>query len=148
MYTNKLKVALGTMLSAVSIASIGSFVVACQNPTDKWDTTITINNAWVNDGFFKNLDYNSGAVTEGEKSKAFIDLLTKRFNEFKNQDEEAKKHKDVKFEIKVDFDKKTYFSKLEKNDSNNDVYITNYSYYLDNVWDASSGSLKKIYHLN
>ncbi|WFQ95756.1 ABC transporter substrate-binding protein [Mycoplasma feriruminatoris] len=143
MYTNKLKVALGTMLSAVSIASIGSFVVACQNPTDKWDTTITINNAWVNDGFFKNLDYNSGAVTEGEKSKAFIDLLTKRFNEFKNQDEEAKKHKDVKFEIKVDFDKKTYFSKLEKNDSNNDVYITNYSYYLDNVWDASSGSLKK-----
>ncbi|WFQ94930.1 ABC transporter thiamine pyrophosphate-binding lipoprotein p37/Cypl [Mycoplasma feriruminatoris] len=143
MYTNKLKVALGTMLSAVSIASIGSFVVACQNPTDKWDTTITINNAWVNDGFFKNLDYNSGAVTEGEKSKAFIDLLTKRFNEFKNQDEEAKKHKDVKFEIKVDFDKKGYFSKLEKNDSNNDVYITNYSYYLDNVWDASSGSLKK-----
>ncbi|WFQ89936.1 ABC transporter thiamine pyrophosphate-binding lipoprotein p37/Cypl [Mycoplasma feriruminatoris] len=143
MYTNKLKVALGTMLSAVSIASIGSFVVACQNPTDKWDTTITINNAWVNDGFFNKLDYDTGAVTEGQKSKEFVDLLTKRFNEFKNQDEEAKKHKDVKFEIKVDFDKKTYFSKLEKNDSNNDVYITNYSYYLDNVWDAGSNSLKK-----
>ncbi|WFQ93274.1 ABC transporter substrate-binding protein [Mycoplasma feriruminatoris] len=143
MYTNKLKVALGTMLSAVSIASIGSFVVACQNPTDKWDTTITINNAWVNDGFFSDLNYDTGAVTEGQKSKEFVELLTKRFNEFKNKDEEAKKHKDVKFEIKVDFGKKDYFSKLEKNDSNNDVYITNYSYYLDNVWDAGSSSLKK-----
>nr|VZR97148.1 hypothetical protein MF5293_00179 [Mycoplasma feriruminatoris] len=83
MYTNKLKVALGTMLSAVSIASIGSFVVACQNPTDKWDTTITINNAWVNDGFLKKIDENGKVVSEGELSNKFLQLLGERFNELK-----------------------------------------------------------------
>ncbi|WFQ91577.1 High affinity transport system protein p37 [Mycoplasma feriruminatoris] len=143
MYTNKLKVALGTMLSAVSIASIGSFVVACQNPTDKWDTTITINNAWVNDGFLKKIDENGKVVSEGELSNKFLQLLGERFNELKNKNEETKKFKDVKFEIKVDDDKKSYFSKLEKNDRDNDVYIANYSYYLNNVWDASAKSLKK-----
>ncbi|QVK01808.1 ABC transporter substrate-binding protein [Mycoplasma mycoides subsp. capri] len=142
MYTNKLKVALGTMLSAVSIASVGSFVVACQTK-EGWDTTITINNSWVNDGFFSKLDHNTGAVTPGEKSKEFIELLTKKFNDLKNQDEATKKFKDVKFDIKVDLDKKTYFSKLEKNDSENDVYIANYSYYLSNVWDANKKALKK-----
>ncbi|QQY78070.1 ABC transporter substrate-binding protein [Mycoplasma mycoides subsp. capri] len=129
MYTNRLKVALGTMLSAVSIGSISSFVVACQTK-EGWDTTITINNSWVNDGFFNKLDYDTGAITAGEKSKAFIELLTKKF-------------KDVKFDIKVDFDKKTYFSKLEKNDSENDVYIANYSYYLSNVWNNKTKSLNK-----
>ncbi|WP_434325668.1 ABC transporter thiamine pyrophosphate-binding lipoprotein p37/Cypl [Mycoplasma leachii] len=142
MYTNRLKVALGTMLSAVSIGSISSFVVACQTK-ESWDTTITINNSWINDGFFSNLDYNTGAVTAGDKSKAFIELLTKKFNELKNKDEATKKFKDVKFDIKVDFDKKTYFSKLEKNDSENDVYIANYSYYLSNVWDVNKKTLKK-----
>ncbi|QVK06652.1 ABC transporter thiamine pyrophosphate-binding lipoprotein p37/Cypl [Mycoplasma mycoides] len=142
MYTNKLKVALGTMLSAVSIASVGSFVVACQTK-EGWDTTITINNSWVNDGFFSKLDYDTGAITPGDKSKKFIELLTKKFNDLKNQDEATKKFKDVKFDIKVDFDKKTYFSKLEKNDSENDVYIANYSYYLSNVWDNKTKSLNK-----
>ncbi|QVJ95327.1 ABC transporter thiamine pyrophosphate-binding lipoprotein p37/Cypl [Mycoplasma mycoides] len=142
MYTNKLKVALGTMLSAVSIASVGSFVVACQTK-ESWDTTITINNSWVNDGFFSELNSDTGAVTPSEKSKAFIELLTKKFNDLKNQDEATKKFKDVKFDIKVDFDKKKYFSKLEKNDSENDVYIANYSYYLSNVWDANKKALKK-----
>ncbi|EXU60631.1 ABC transporter thiamine pyrophosphate-binding lipoprotein p37/Cypl [Mycoplasma mycoides] len=152
MYTNKLKVALGTMLSAVSIASVGSFVVACQNTgkdpnqpqvAAKWDSKITINNGWVNDGFFSKLDSNTGAVTPSEKSKKFIELLSQRFNELKNKDEEARKFEDVKFDIKVDLNKKSYYSKLEKNDSENDVYITNYSYYLDNVWDARNNTLKK-----
>ncbi|QVK02650.1 ABC transporter thiamine pyrophosphate-binding lipoprotein p37/Cypl [Mycoplasma mycoides] len=142
MYTNKLKVALGTMLSAVSIASVGSFVVACQTK-EGWDTTITINNSWVNDGFFSKSDYETGAVTAVDKSKAFIELLTRKFNDLKNQDESTKKFKDVKFDIKVDSDKKTYFSKLEKNDSENDVYIANYSYYLSNVWDDNKKALKK-----
>ncbi|QVK09508.1 ABC transporter thiamine pyrophosphate-binding lipoprotein p37/Cypl [Mycoplasma mycoides] len=142
MYTNKLKVALGTMLSAVSIASVGSFVVACQTK-EGWDTTITITNSSVNDGFFSKLDYETGAVTAVDKSKAFIELLTRKFNDLKNQDESTKKFKDVKFDIKVDSDKKTYFSKLEKNDSENDVYIANYSYYLSNVWDANKKALKK-----
>ncbi|WFQ90756.1 ABC transporter substrate-binding protein [Mycoplasma feriruminatoris] len=143
MYTNKLKVALGTMLSAVSIASIGSFVVACQNPTDKWDTTITITNGGVNDGFLKQFDKDGKVISTGELSNKFLQLLGQRFNELKNKDEETKKFKDVKFEIKVDEDTDRYFSKLEKNDINNDVYIANYSNYLDKAWDAGSKSVKK-----
>ncbi|WP_434342506.1 ABC transporter thiamine pyrophosphate-binding lipoprotein p37/Cypl [Mycoplasma capricolum] len=142
MYTNRLKVALGTMLSAVSIGSISSLVVACQTK-ESWDTTITINNGYINDGFLKQIDKEGKVISNGDLSNKFLKLLGDKFNELKNKDEEAKKYKDVKFEIKEDGDKKSYYSKLEKNDSNNDIYITNYSYYLNNVWDSKTKSLNR-----
>ncbi|WP_434335166.1 ABC transporter substrate-binding protein [Mycoplasma capricolum subsp. capricolum] len=142
MYANRLKVALGTMLSAVSIGSISSLVVACQTK-ESWDTTITINNGYINDGFLKQIDKEGKVISTGELSEKFLKLLGKRFNELKNKDEETKKYKDVKFQIKEDGDKKSYYSKLEKNDSNNDIYITNYSYYLNNVWDSKTKSLNR-----
>ncbi|AJK51770.1 ABC transporter substrate-binding protein [Mycoplasma capricolum subsp. capripneumoniae] len=142
MYTNRLKVALGTMLSAVSIGSISSLVVACQTK-ESWDTTITINNGYINDGFLKQIDKEGKVISTGELSEKFLKLLGDRFNELKNKDEETKKYKDVKFQIKEDGNKKSYYSKLEKNDSNNDIYITNYSYYLNNVWNSKTKSLNK-----
>ncbi|ABC01093.1 ABC transporter thiamine pyrophosphate-binding lipoprotein p37/Cypl [Mycoplasma capricolum] len=142
MYTNRLKVALGTMLSAVSIGSISSLVVACQTK-ESWDTTITINNGYINDGFLKQIDKEGKVISTGDLSEKFLKLLGERFNELKNKDEETKKYKDVKFQIKEDGDKKSYYSKLEKNDSNNDIYITNYSYYLNNVWDSKTKSLNR-----
>lgn len=142
MYTNRLKVALGTMLSAVSIGSISSLVVACQT-RESWDTTITITNSWVNPGFFSGIDEKTGAVIQSDKSKAFTKLLEERFNTLKNKDEEAKKYGDVKFELKIDDDKDNYYSKLQANDPNNDLYIANYSYYLSDIWDHSKNVLKK-----
>ncbi|EOA07534.1 Alkylphosphonate ABC transporter, substrate-binding component [Mycoplasma yeatsii 13926] len=129
MKTNKLKMMLA-MTGAVTAGSIVPFAVSCTK-TSGWQEIITIKNAWVNEGFLKT-----------DKEKQFLETLENKFESFKNQDDSLKNFKKVKFKIGVDGEKKGYLSKLEKDTEGDDVLITNYSYYLNGLFDPVKNEVK------
>ncbi|MCE6061549.1 ABC transporter substrate-binding protein [Mycoplasmopsis agalactiae] len=88
----------------------------------KWDSEISITNGWVNKGF-------QGTKLETD----FLELLGKRFNELKNKDSKTKDLPDVKFVIKVDGDG-SYYTKLTADNKENDLYIANYTEYVNELW--------------
>lgn len=129
MKTNKLKMMLA-MAGAVTTGSIVPFAVSCTK-TSGWQEIITIKNAWVNEGFLNtNLE------------KTFLQTLEDKFESFKNKDDSLKNFKKVKFKIGVDYDKKGYLSKLEKDTEGDDVFITNYSYYLNGLFIQDTDEVK------
>lgn len=87
-----------------------------------WDKEISITNGWINNGFLK---------TKLETD--FLDLLGKRFNDLKNKDSKTKDLPDVKFVIKTDRGGK-YFTKLTSDNKENDLYISNYTQYINELW--------------
>lgn len=93
----------------------------------KWDSKITIVNSWINPGFKD--DKNTNSI-----ENQFIKLLKARFKSFKDSDPLTKNLPDVDFSFDVDYDKNSYFSKLENNDKNKDIYIANYTTYINNFW--------------
>ncbi|UWD34618.1 ABC transporter substrate-binding protein [Mycoplasma cottewii] len=129
MKTNKLKMMLA-MTGAITAGSIVPFAVSCTKKST-WQEIITIKNAWVNEGFLNtNLE------------KTFLQTLEDKFESFKNKDDSLKNFKKVKFKIGVDGDKKGYLSKLEKDTEGDDVFITNYSYYLNGLFIQDTNEVK------
>ncbi|WP_029608934.1 ABC transporter thiamine pyrophosphate-binding lipoprotein p37/Cypl [Mycoplasma simbae] len=142
---------LNILWSISGISGFAALATACNNPVEKkpetkdplqaekeqiehlWDNTITIVNEYINDGF--------GPANEGDEipqiQKDFLALLSARFNALKEQDPLTKGLQDVKFKIATDYDKPAYYSKLENDNKDKDVFIANYSTYFQNFFDAN-----------
>lgn len=141
-----------TILSALTLGTGGIFVApSCSNtaptnrkpqdttPTDQirenikkaWDTKITITNAWVNPGFLA-----EDGKPQTQIQKTFLTTLASRFNKLKNEDELTKDLPDVSFDIKIDYDKSKYYSTLENDNSEKDIFIANYATYLNELYEG------------
>ncbi|QSF13637.1 ABC transporter thiamine pyrophosphate-binding lipoprotein p37/Cypl [Mycoplasma sp. Mirounga ES2805-ORL] len=105
-----------------------SMAASCFNSKDKdnWDTKITIVNNWINEGF-----------EDTNLEKTFLDLLSKRFNDLKNNDPKLKDKPNVIFEIASKSEPSKIYQDLKSDKENVDLGLMNYSIFSEDFIDGN-----------